>query len=155
VAFEEDLRPGYRVYCQRILRNTKTLAHALTDFGYTLVSGGTDNHLMLLDLHPHGITGLEAERALEAAGITVNKNMVPFDTQSPFVTSGIRIGTPAVTTRGMNENDMKTIAGFIHRVLSNRSDADSLKRVRTEVREFCRPFPLHSEDPGSSAEQHP
>jgi glycine hydroxymethyltransferase len=143
VAFQEALQPGFREYCGRIVANARTLAEALAARGYHLVSGGTDNHLMLVDLRNQGLTGKAAERALDRAGITVNKNTVPKETQSPFVTSGIRIGTPALTTRGMGEEEMRRIAGLIDRVLQSPDDEDTATAVRDEVRALTASFPLY------------
>ncbi|MDZ7261633.1 MAG: serine hydroxymethyltransferase [candidate division KSB1 bacterium] len=143
VAFKEALEPSFKDYCRQIISNAKTLAETLMNFGYHVVSGGTDTHLMLVDLRNRGITGKDAEKALEEAGITVNKNMVPFDTQSPFITSGIRIGTPALTTRGMKEKEMKQIGGFIHEVLSNLGNESVYAKVRRQVYELCQQFPLY------------
>ena len=145
VAFGEDLQPSYKQYCQQIIRNAKTLAQQLVMHGYDLVSGGTDNHLMLVDLTSKGITGKVAEKTLEDAGITVNKNMVPFDTKSPFITSGIRIGTPALTTRGMKENEMKRIGDMIHRVLSHIDDTEEISKIRQEIRELSKEFLLYQD----------
>ena len=145
VAFAEDLKPDYRTYCEQIINNADALAKSLNEHGYNLVSGGTDNHLMLVDLTDKGITGKAAEKALEAAGITVNKNMVPFDTKSPFVTSGIRIGTPALTTRGMKEDEMIRIGEFIHRVLSDPEDQKHLSKVREEIREFSKSYLIYQD----------
>ncbi len=142
VALGENLGPEYRSYCEQIIRNAKAMAERLTEHGVALVSGGTDNHLLLLDLTDRGITGKAATAALDQAGITVNKNMVPFDTQSPAVTSGIRVGTPAMTTRGMKEPEMRRIADLIHRVLSSVSDESTLRAVRAESAELCGAFPL-------------
>ena len=143
VAFHEALAPGFADYCARIVRNARALAAALAGRGFHIVSGGTDTHLMLVDLRSKGLTGKAAEQALDAAAITVNKNTVPRETQSPFVTSGIRIGTPAVTTRGMGEGEMTVIAELIDRALAKASDADVLARVRAEVHELTRAFPLY------------
>jgi len=145
VAFKEDLQPDYKTYCQQIISNANTLARELVDYGYKLVSGGTDNHLMLVDLTEKGITGKAAENALEEAGITVNKNMVPFDTKSPFVTSGIRIGTPALTTRGMKEDEMKKVGEFIHRALSNIEDKDEIGKVKNEIADFSKNFLIYQD----------
>ncbi len=144
VAFQEALQPGFKEYQKRILENCKRLAQELSGNGYRLVSGGTDNHLLLLDVSPGGITGREAEATLDLAGITVNKNAIPFDTQKPGVTSGIRIGTPAVTTRGMMPADMVTIARFIHRALKSAGDEAALRSLRSEVAEFCLGFSLYA-----------
>ncbi len=142
VAFGEALRPGFKTYAGQVIKNAQVLASVLMNGGYKLVSGGTDNHLMLMDLSEKDFTGKDAEIALDAAGITVNKNTVPFETRSPFVTSGIRIGTAALTTRGMKEDDMRTVGGFITRVLDNVKDEETIKKVRTEVEEFARSFPI-------------
>jgi glycine hydroxymethyltransferase len=143
VALGENLRPEYKEYCAAVVANAGAMARRLTELGYALVSGGTDNHLMLVDLSDKGITGKAATVALESAGITVNKNMVPFDTQSPFVTSGIRVGTPAMTTRGMREPEMIRIADLIHRVLSDSGNPETLRRVRGEVEALCAAYPLY------------
>jgi glycine hydroxymethyltransferase len=143
VAFKEALDPSFKDYCGQIVRNAQTLANALMEHGFDIVSGGTDNHLMLVDLRNKNVTGKVAEKALDAAGITVNKNTVPKETQSPFVTSGIRIGTPAVTTRGMKQTEMDTIAGFITRALQTPEDDRALAMVRGEVEALCTKFPLY------------
>ncbi|WP_291448023.1 serine hydroxymethyltransferase [Desulfovibrio sp.] len=142
VAFGEALRPAFAAYQQRVLDNTATLAQALMDAGFELVSGGTDNHLMLVDLTNKDITGKDAEQALDQAGITVNKNTVPFETRSPFVTSGIRLGTAALTTRGLQQEHMHTVGGFIVEALEKRQDAQELARIRKNVEDFARQFPL-------------
>jgi glycine hydroxymethyltransferase len=144
VAFKEALQPEFVDYQKQVIKNAKTLAGSLIKRGYHIVSGGTDTHLMLVDLRTHSLTGKEAERALENAGITVNKNMVPFDDQSPFTTSGIRLGTPALTTRGMGESEMEMIASLIDRVLLHISDEAIQDKVRGEVRELCSRFPLYN-----------
>jgi glycine hydroxymethyltransferase len=143
VAFQEALQPAFRKYQQGIVENSQALAVELRNLGFRLVSGGTDNHLLLVDLSPMGLTGKVAEETLDRGGITVNKNAIPFDVQKPSVTSGIRIGTPAVTTRGMGPDNMATIAGFIHRGLQALGDEAAQKALRTEVAEFCSSFPLH------------
>ncbi|HUX34606.1 MAG TPA: serine hydroxymethyltransferase [Gemmatimonadaceae bacterium] len=145
VAFKEALEPSFRTYCAQIVRNAQALAAALMARGYEIVSGGTDNHLMLVDLRNRGdaLTGKVAESALNAAGITVNKNTVPRETQSPFVTSGIRLGTSAVTTRGMREADMERIAGLIDRVMGAPADAATIDAVRAEVHALAAQFPLY------------
>ncbi len=143
VALKEALEPSFADYARQIVANAKALAAALVERGFHIVSGGTDNHLMLVDLRNKGLTGKVAEKALDAAGITVNKNTVPKETQSPFVTSGIRIGTPAVTTRGMKESEMRTIASLIDAALAAGDDASALERVRGEVKELARAFPLY------------
>jgi glycine hydroxymethyltransferase len=145
VAFGEALDDSFTSYTSQVIKNSKHLAARLCEFNFNLVSDGTDNHLMLVDLNNKNITGKQAEIALEKGGITVNKNMVPFDQRSPFVTSGIRIGTPAVTTRGMKEKEMEIIAGFINRVIDNFENEDMLNRIKGEVKELCSRFPLYSE----------
>ncbi len=145
VAFRENLSPEYETYCRQIISNTRKLAEKLMDYGYKLVSGGTDNHLILLDLTNQNISGKGAEKALEKAGITVNKNMIPYDTQSPFVTSGIRIGTAALTTRGMAETQMEQIADWIHQVLSDADNHAEIMRIHHEVTELCNQFPLYQQ----------
>ena len=141
VAFKEAQSDGFRAYAAQVVANAKALAAALIEKGYHLTTGRTDNHLMLADLTEQGITGKEAETVLDMAGITVNKNTVPFETRSPFVTSGIRIGAQALTSRGMKEEDMTRIAGYIHQVLTVRNDGDKVAAIREEVREFSRSFP--------------
>src|SRR5437868_9043783 len=143
VAFKEALEPSFKDYSGQIVRNAQALANGLIEHGFDIVSGGTDNHLMLVDLRNKNITGKVAEKALDAAGITVNKNTVPKETQSPFVTSGIRIGTPAVTTRGMKEREMEIIAGLIDRIVKAPEDAALAKKVREEVLDLARKFPLY------------
>ncbi len=143
VCFKEAGTPEFKEYQGRIVKNAKALADQLTKNGFRLVSGGTDNHLMLVDLREHKLTGKVAERALDEVGITVNKNTIPYDPEKPFVTSGLRIGTPAVTTRGMGEAEMRLIADLISKVLKN-IDNESIKgKVRESVRELCRKFPLY------------
>ena len=144
VSFREALQPEFKSYCGQIIRNAQALSAALAGHGFQIVSGGTDNHLMLVDLRNKGVTGKVAEKVLGEAGITVNKNTVPKETQSPFVTSGIRIGTPAVTTRGMKEEDMGRIASFIDRALASPEDAQSLARIKQEVKELANAFPLYT-----------
>jgi len=143
VAFREALQPSFKDYQGRVVENARALAEALLSRDYHLVSGGTDNHLILVNLTDKGVTGKDAEAALDRAGITVNKNAVPFDTQSPFVTSGFRIGSPAVTTRGFGVDDMKTIAGWIDRVIRNIQDDKELAAIRAEVLESCKNHPLY------------
>jgi len=143
VAFKEALGDEFKFYCQRIVANAKALAQVLSERGFRLVSGGTDNHLILVDLSDKSIAGAEAEKLLERAGITVNKNAIPFDSQPPSVTSGIRIGTPAVTTRGLKEEDIKEVAGFIADILLNPNDEAVVQRVRGGVQEICKRFPLY------------
>ncbi len=143
VAFKEALKPSFKKYSEQIIKNAKCLANHLIELGYDIVSNGTDNHVMLVDLTKTGITGKDAENSLHAAGITVNKNMVPFDERSPFVTSGIRLGTPALTTRGFKENEMKRVAELIDRVLKNLDNDHIYHQVEKEVKEMCQAFPLY------------
>jgi glycine hydroxymethyltransferase len=145
VCLKEAMEPGFVEYQRQIVANAKRLASALSDAGFRLVSGGTDNHLMLVDVFSRGLTGKVAEAALGKAGITVNKNAIPFDKNPPMVASGIRIGTPAVTSRGMGEEEMDTIAGFIARVLASPDDDAVAGAVRAEVETLCRRFPLYPE----------
>jgi glycine hydroxymethyltransferase len=145
VAFAEVLHDGFKVYAQQVIKNAKTLADELMKYGFDVVSNGTDNHLMLIDLSNKNISGKKAENALEHAGITVNKNMVPFDTKSPFVTSGIRLGTPAVTTRGMKENEMKSIAKIITTAIDNAENESKLDSFVNDVKDLCSGFPLYKE----------
>lgn len=145
VAFGEALQDSFADYTKQIIKNSKTLAAELIKYGYDIVSGGTDNHLMLVDLTQKELSGKKIENALGVAAITVNKNMIPFDTKSPFVTSGIRIGTPAVTTRGMKEDEMKLIAQFIDRAIKNSENETELKEIRKEVALLCSKFPLYPE----------
>ena len=142
VAFGEALRPAFKTYQQRVVTNAAVLAKYLMDAGYDLVSGGTDNHLMLVDLTNKDVTGKDAEHALDQAGITVNKNTVPFETRSPFVTSGVRLGTAALTTRGMKEDDMRTVGAFIVDAIEKHEDAAALEKISKNVEEFARQFPL-------------
>ncbi len=142
VAFKEALSPSFVEYQKQVLKNAKQLSESLKEKGYRLVSGGTDTHLMLVDLRSKKLTGKVAEKALDKAGITVNKNTIPFDPEKPFVTSGIRVGTPAMTTRGMKEDDMKKIATFIDRVLSNVENEEEINKIREEVKEFTSQFKL-------------
>jgi glycine hydroxymethyltransferase len=151
VSFKEALDPSFKDYCQRIVANAKALAAAFVERGFHVVSGGTDNHLMLLDLRSKGLTGKVAEKALDHAGITVNKNTVPKETQSPFVTSGIRVGTPAVTTRGMGEGEMGRIAELMDRVLADPEGEGTIGAVRDEVRELAGRFPLYPEGAAARA----
>ncbi|NUN99486.1 MAG: serine hydroxymethyltransferase [Saprospiraceae bacterium] len=143
VAFQEALQPEYKAYCQQVVRNAKTMAREFVDRGYKIISDGTDNHLMLIDLRSKGVTGKAAEEALGKSDITVNKNMVPFDTQSPMVTSGMRIGTAAITTRGFNEEDCKQVVNWIDTVLSHVSDDALLANTRREVNQWMERFPLY------------
>jgi glycine hydroxymethyltransferase len=144
VAFKEALAPEFKIYQQRVLDNARTLADGLQSAGLNLVSGGTDNHLMLADLTAWGISGKDAEAALGRAGITVNKNAVPYDQRGPFVTSGIRLGTPCLTSRGMGVEEMRRIVTLIAAVLKSPDDQRVIDRVRAQVRELCRAFPLYA-----------
>jgi glycine hydroxymethyltransferase len=144
VAFKEALTPEFKTYAEQVVKNAQALAAGLIDKGYKLVSGGTDNHLILLDFTGTEITGKVAEKTLEDAGLTVNKNAVPFDTRSPFVTSGIRVGTPATTTRGLKEAEMRQVAEWIDRALQNIDNSAELAKIRAEVKELCLRFPLYA-----------
>jgi glycine hydroxymethyltransferase len=143
VALKEALAPEFKIYQQQIVKNAQVLAHSLMSRGFRLTSGGTDNHLMLVDLRQSELTGKVAQETLDKARITVNKNAVPFDTRSPFVTSGIRIGTPAVTTRGMKENEMEQIGDFIFRALDQVADERALQSIAQEVGALCKRFPVY------------
>ncbi|MBR9977605.1 MAG: serine hydroxymethyltransferase [Bacteroidetes bacterium] len=145
VAFGEAAQPSFASYQKQVKANASRLAGLMVEHGFNLISGGTDNHLMLIDLHNKNVTGKEAEHAMEASGITLNKNMVPFDDRSPFVTSGIRIGTAAITTRGFREHDMTFVADMINTVIDNINDEATYDRVRDEVRTYCSKFPLYTE----------
>ena len=144
VALAEALRPEFRAYAAQIVSNAKALAETLSAAGYRLVSGGTDNHLLLVDVFEKGILGSEAELALGKAGITVNKNSIPWDTNPPLKPSGIRVGTPALTTRGMKEQEMRRIAAWIAKALEQRNDDAALARIRGEVAEMANQFPLYA-----------
>lgn len=144
VAFGEALQDSFKEYAGQVIKNAQTLASKLADYEFNLISGGTDNHLMLIDLTNKNITGKQAEKSLEKAGITVNKNMVPFDQRSPFVTSGIRVGTPAVTTRGMKENEMIQVAEFINKAVNYYDNDAMLEEIRIGVKSLCTNFPLYS-----------
>jgi glycine hydroxymethyltransferase len=141
IGFLEALQPSFRAYAAQVVANARTLAHELTQRRFRLVSGGTDNHLVLVDVASRGLSGKTAEKALDAAGVTVNRNGIPFDARPPLDPSGIRIGTPALTTRGMKETEMKQIAGWIGEVLADAQDVGIQKRVREQVQELCRQFP--------------
>tara|TARA_B000000557_G_scaffold240593_1_gene219524 strand:- start:69 stop:596 length:528 start_codon:yes stop_codon:yes gene_type:complete len=145
IAFGEALDPSFKIYAQNIIDNAKSMANAFLDKGYDLISGGTDTHVVLIDLSNKKVSGKAAEKALERAGITVNKNMVPFDTKSPFVTSGIRVGTPAITTRGMGNDEMTKIVDLIDKVILNIDDNEILTSVNQSVKELCQSFPLYNE----------
>jgi glycine hydroxymethyltransferase len=139
VCLKEASSPAFRKYASQIVKNAKVLAEELKNYGFNLATGGTDNHLLLIDLRNKNISGPEAQNLLEEAGITINKNSIPYDPAPPFKPSGIRMGTPAITTRGMKEKEMKTIAGWINQVIL---DPRSAKTVRQEIKKFCKKFPL-------------
>ncbi len=143
VSFKEAMSQEFVLYQQQVVKNSLALGAALIQYGFKLVSGGSDNHLLLVDLINKDITGKEAEEILELAGLTVNKNAVPFDTQSRFVTGGIRVGTPAVSSRGLKEPEMEQIAEWMNRAILNRKDARQIQNIRSEVRELCERFPLY------------
>jgi glycine hydroxymethyltransferase len=143
VCFGEALKPEFKVYQQKTLNNARRLSKALTDRGFRIVAGGTDCHLFSVDLRPKNATGKEAEEALDKAGITVNKNAIPYDPQKPFIASGVRIGTPAITTRGMGEKEMDEVASLIDEALKVRTDDAALKRVKEAVTALCRRFPIY------------
>jgi glycine hydroxymethyltransferase len=145
VAFGEALQPTFATYTKQVKANAARLAELLVAKDFNLISGGTDNHLMLIDLHNKNVTGKEAEAAMERAGITLNKNMVPFDDRSPFVTSGIRMGTAAISTRGFREADMEFVANMVDSVISNIGDEAKLDGIRESVREYCSRFPLYTD----------
>jgi glycine hydroxymethyltransferase len=145
VAFREALEPAFEAYGKQVILNARTLARTLTARGYQIISGGTDNHLMLVDLRNKDVTGKDAQEALDEAGVTVNKNAVPFDDKSPFITSGIRIGTPALTTRGMRETEMEQIGGMIDEVISNIGRTDVYRSIARRIEEMCLRFPLYPE----------
>ncbi len=143
VGFKEALTPEFRQYQTQIVKNAKALAQAVADAGFRIVAGGTDNHLFMTDVFSKGITGKDGQQMLEAANITVNKNTIPFDTQKPMVASGLRIGTPAVTTRGLLEPEMKTMANLIARVLDSKGDPAVIQQVKSEVKQLCDRFPIY------------
>ena len=143
VSFKEAMSEDFVLYQQQVVKNSQTLGAELTRNGYKVVSGGSDNHLLLVDLTNKDITGKDAEEILESAGLTVNKNAIPFDTQSRFVTGGIRVGTPAVTSRGLKESEMKQVAEWMNRTILNRRDEQEIAKIRSEVRELCGRFPLY------------
>ena len=143
VAFKEALSPEFKLYIKRVLQNAQCFAEEFAKRGYKLVSGGTDTHLVLLDLQNKSVSGKRAENALDEAGITVNKNMVPFDPKSPFVTSGIRVGSPALTTRGMNTDEVRIVVDLIDRVIMNNEDESVINSVKLEVQDLCKSFPIY------------
>lgn len=143
IAFHEALQPEFKEYGRQVIKNAQAMANAFVQKGYKLISGGTDNHLMLLDLRNKNVTGKDAEKALVLADITVNKNMVPFDTQSPFVTSGIRVGTAAITTRGFKEEDCLKVVDWIDQVITNVDNEAIIEETKNEVNRFMERFPLY------------
>jgi glycine hydroxymethyltransferase len=143
VAFLEDLQPEYKTYCEQIVKNSRKLADTLAKKGFRIVTGGTDTHLFLVDLTANGITGKDAEDALGRAGMTVNKNTIPKETRSPFVTSGIRLGTPALTTKGMKEGEMEKIGGWIADVLKDVTNEGRQTEIKGEIRKLCEKFPVY------------
>ena len=145
IAFGEASKDEFKVYANKIVDNAKVMAQEFIEMDYDIVSGGTDTHVVLIDLSNKGISGKAAEKALEKAGITVNKNMVPFDQRSPFITSGIRLGTPAITTRNMGSNEMKKIASFINTVVTDADNDDTIQNVKSQVKELCDSFPIYEE----------
>jgi glycine hydroxymethyltransferase len=145
VCFQEAMQPEFRDYARQIVANAKVLAQTLADEGFRIISGGTDTHLMLVDVFSKGMLGSDAEKALGEAGITVNKNAIPFDTNPPMKPSGIRIGTPALTTRGMKETEMSQIGRWIAEALLNRTDATLLTKIRGQVLDLCELFPLYAD----------
>ena len=145
IAFGEAMKDEFKVYAKKIVDNAKVMAQEFIEMDYDIVSGGTDTHVVLMDLSNKGISGKAAEKALEKAGITANKNMVPFDQRSPFITSGIRVGTPAITTRNMGSNEMKKIASFINTVVTDADNDDTIQNVKSQVKELCDSFPIYEE----------
>ena len=145
IAFGEAIKDEFKVYAKKVVENAKVMAQEFIEMDYDIVSGGTDTHVVLMDLSNKGISGKAAEKALEKAGITVNKNMVPFDQRSPFITSGIRVGTPAITTRNMGSNEMKKIASFINTVVTDADNDDTIQNVKSQVKELCDSFPIYEE----------
>ena len=145
VCFAQALKPDFKEYQRQIIKNAKALAEGLKKEGFRLVSGGTDNHLMLVDLTDKEMTGKDAEEVLGKAGIVVNKNTIPFEKRSPFITSGLRIGTPALTTRGMKEREMKQIAKWIGKVLRDIKEEKAINEIKGEVKKLCDRFPLYAE----------
>ena len=145
IAFGEAIKDEFKLYAKKIVDNAKVMAQEFIEMDYDIVSGGTDTHVVLMDLSNKGISGKAAEKALEKAGITVNKNMVPFDKRSPFITSGIRVGTPAITTRNMGSNEMKMIASFINTVVTDADNEDTIQNVKSQVKELCDSFPIYEE----------
>jgi glycine hydroxymethyltransferase len=144
ICFGEAMKPSFKLYQEQVIKNSKLLASELMKKGYKVLTGGTDCHLLLVDLRPNNITGKDAALALDKAGITINKNGVPFDTQNPFITSGIRVGTPAITTRGMKEKEIVMIAGWMDEVMKNCSDEKTIKSVNDRVKKLCKKFPIYN-----------
>jgi glycine hydroxymethyltransferase len=145
VAFQEALQPSFKIYARQIRLNAQALCQALIGYGFQVVSGGTDNHLMLIDLRNKKINGKQAQLALDEANITTNKNSVPYDTESPLLTSGLRLGTPALTTRGFRENEFKQVAKWINQVISSPEDEAVRQKVKGEIAELSQRFPLYPE----------
>lgn len=145
VAFGEALKPSFKKYQEQIMKNARALARELTTHGFRIVTGGTDCHMFLLDLRPKGITGKIAEEALDKAGITVNKNAIPFDPEKPFIASGIRIGTPAITTRGLKEKDMVKVASWISRAIASHQNPKELAKIKSDVKALCLKYPMYKE----------
>jgi len=143
ICFREALQPSFKEYAAQIIKNAKVLAKTLMDLGFDLITNGTDSHLILIDLRSKNITGKQAQEILDSVGITTNKNTIPFDTQSPFITSGLRIGTPALTTRGMKEKEMELVAHLINDTLNSRSDPDKLKEIKQKVKDLTKDFPIY------------
>ena len=143
IAFGEALEPDFKAYSQQVIRNAQAFAKTFVDLGYQIVSGGTDNHLFLLDLRNKGVTGKEAEELLIHAAITTNKNMIPFDPQPPMTTSGIRLGTPAMTSRGFKEHDFIQVAHWMNEILSNKSNPGFIEKLKVEINKFVTNFPLY------------
>ena len=142
IAFGEALKPEFKEYCEQVIKNAKLMAQCFIDKGYKVISGGTENHCMLIDLRSKNVTGKDAENALVLADITANKNMVPFDTQSPFITSGIRLGTPAITTRGVKEDTIPYIVDLIDKVITNYDDESVISEVRNSVNKLMSKYPV-------------
>ena len=145
IAFGEAMKDEFKSYANKIVQNAKIMAQEFMNMDYDIISGGTDTHVVLVDLTNKNISGKAAEKALEKAGITVNKNMVPFDKRSPFITSGIRIGTPAITTRNMGIEEMKEIAKLIDRVIIDPENDENIQKVKSEVEELCESYPIYKE----------
>ena len=145
VAFKEALSPEFKTYQQQIVKNSKAFAQEMGKLGFRIVAGGTDNHLFMVDLRPKNTTGKETTEVLDKVAITVNKNLIPFDTQPPMVTSGVRIGTPAVTTRGMKEPQMQTIARLIDRAIVNKDNSAELSKVKSEVENLTHEYPIYKD----------